>query len=152
MKTGKRIQQAREQKNMTQEELAKRAKISRSALANYESGIREPKGEILVRIAEALEVSIDWLLYRTDDSTPPKFSKDEKSVPNAVPDFSWWYRDTPPTDVELEEFLQKANIYFDGTPLDEEDKEDIITYLKVKWEREKRKREKESKDKQKGGM
>jgi len=44
--------------------------------------------------------------------------------------------------VELEEFLKTANIYFNGAPLDEDDKEDIITYLKVKWEREKRKRNK----------
>ncbi|MDH7579109.1 MAG: hypothetical protein QHH75_15150 [Bacillota bacterium] len=57
-------------------------------------------------------------------------------------DVSWWYRDTPPTDVELEEFLKTANVYFDGAPLNEEDKEDIVTYLKVKWEREKKKREK----------
>ena len=71
---------------------------------------------------------IDRNLLGRDPSTPP-----------------WWYRNTPPTDVELEEFLKTARIHFDGAPLTDEDKEDIMTYLKVKWEREKKKREKEGK-------
>jgi len=44
----------------------------------------------------------------------------------------------------LEEFLKNANVYFDGAPLDEEDKEDILDNLAWKWEREKKKQEKES--------
>lgn len=58
---------------------------------------------------------------------------------------SWWYRDTPPTRVELGEFLKQADVYFNGASLGEEDKEDILDYLAWKWEREKRKREKDSK-------
>jgi len=134
---GKRIKKLREQQDKTQEELAEKAGITRSALANYESGVREPKGIILVRIAEALKTTTDYLLTGKDEEISHQAS--DPSTP------SWWYRDTPPTDVELEEFLHKANVYFDGAPLDEEDKEDIITYLKVKWEREKKKREKENK-------
>jgi len=34
--------------------------------------------------------------------------------------------------MELEEFLKKANVHFDGVPLNGEDKEDIMTYLSVK--------------------
>lgn len=67
---GKRIKQRREQMGLTQEELANKANISRSALANYESGVREPRGAILVRLAEALETSSDYLLGHTSDSRP----------------------------------------------------------------------------------
>jgi len=67
-KVGRRIKELREQLGLTQEELAEKASISRSALANYESGVREPKGIILVRLAEALETSADYILTgKTND-------------------------------------------------------------------------------------
>ncbi|KYH31535.1 MAG: helix-turn-helix domain-containing protein [Moorella sp. (in: firmicutes)] len=62
MSIGKRIKELREKIGLTQEELAERVQISRSALANYESGYREPKGDILVRFAKALNTSTDFLL------------------------------------------------------------------------------------------
>jgi len=34
--------------------------------------------------------------------------------------------------VELAEFLKMARIYFDGAPLTDEDKEDIMAYLRFK--------------------
>jgi transcriptional regulator with XRE-family HTH domain len=142
MMIGKRIKELREQLGLTQEELAEKVGVTRSALANYESGLREPKGDILVRFARALDTTTDYLLGkvgRTNNPKPPNNNHSDLSTS------SWWFQDTPPTDVELEEFLKNANVYFDGAPLNEEDKEDIITYLKVKWEREKRKREKERK-------
>lgn len=123
-----RIRELRIKRNVTGPELAKKLNITTAYLYDLEKGKRRLNEDILKKLAEIFGVSVDYLLgsnSQPDPSTP-----------------SWWYRDTPPTDVELEEFLKKANIYFDGAPLDEEDKEDILTYLKVKWEREKRKRDK----------
>ncbi|MDH7578510.1 MAG: helix-turn-helix domain-containing protein [Bacillota bacterium] len=70
MEIGKRIKALREEKDLTQEELAERIQISRSALANYESGLREPKGDILKRFAKALDTTTDYLLGETDDPRP----------------------------------------------------------------------------------
>lgn len=120
---------------MTQEDLAKSLKVSRGAVSMWEINQRTPDPETLQKLADFFGCSVDYLLGRNEK---PR-EQNDLSTP------SWWYRDTPPTDVELEEFLKTANIYFDGAPLDEEDKEDILTYLKVKWEREKRRREKEGK-------
>lgn len=52
----------RKDNNLTQDELAKRLKISRSAVANYEKGIREPNFEMLENIADCFNISIAELL------------------------------------------------------------------------------------------
>ncbi|WP_075864953.1 helix-turn-helix domain-containing protein [Carboxydothermus islandicus] len=128
---GKKLRELRKSQGLTQKELGRRLNVTEAAVGMWEQGRRLPDPEVLARLAEIFGVSVDYLLGNNQQASP--------STP------SWWYRDTPPTNVELEEFLKNANIYFDGTPLDEEDKEDILTYLKVKWEREKKKREKDSK-------
>jgi len=130
MTFGKRLKNLREQHGLSREELAKKLGLSYWAISKYETNSRVPDHEIVKKIANIFKVRIDFLYgqeeeYINDPSTP-----------------HWWHRETPPSDIELEEFLKTANIYFDGVPLDEEDKEDIMTYLRVKWEREKRKREK----------
>lgn len=83
MEIGKRIKVLREKKDFTQEELAERIQISRSALANYESGLREPKGDILKRFAKALDTTTDYLLGRTDDPYPP--SQNQSNQRNGDP-------------------------------------------------------------------
>ncbi len=130
---GRRLKLARENKGWSQIYVAKLLNgVTSQALSNYERGERDPDTALLRQLAQLYEVSVDWLLDSTNNPKLP-----DPSIP------SWWNRNTPPTNVELEEFLKNANIYFDGAPLDEEDKEDIMTYLSVKWERERRKREKE---------
>ncbi|MBE3586531.1 MAG: helix-turn-helix transcriptional regulator [Thermoanaerobacter sp.] len=81
---GKRIKELREQLGLTQEELAEKVGISRSALANYESGLREPKGDILVRFANALNTTTDYLLgktSRTDKPDPERKNTIEEEFP-----------------------------------------------------------------------
>ena len=43
------------------------ADITERAYANYESGVRMPKLDILIRIADVYKVSLDYLTGRTDD-------------------------------------------------------------------------------------
>ncbi len=52
----------RKDNNLTQDELAKKLRISRSAVANYEKGIREPNFEMLENIADCFNISIAELL------------------------------------------------------------------------------------------
>jgi len=47
---------------MTQEEFAERLGVSQSQLSKYERGIAAPPADILLRIKERCQVSIDWLL------------------------------------------------------------------------------------------
>jgi len=59
---GARIAALRRAAGWNQAELAKRLQISSSAVGMYEQGRREPSAEILVRMAKALGVSVDYLL------------------------------------------------------------------------------------------
>ena len=57
-----RLKELREDKNLTQYELAKILNISRSSLASYETDAREPDFTMLKLIASYFGVSIDYLL------------------------------------------------------------------------------------------
>lgn len=48
----------------TQKQMAERLGITENAYQNYEYGKREPKLDVLVQIAEILDVSIDDLLLK----------------------------------------------------------------------------------------
>lgn len=61
-----RLKQLRLQKNITQEQLAKHLGIPRSTYSNYEYGNREPDANTLNKIADYFDVSVDYLLGRTD--------------------------------------------------------------------------------------
>ena len=59
---GARIAALRRAAGWNQAELAQRLQISPSAVGMYEQGRREPSADMLVRMAKALGVSVDYLL------------------------------------------------------------------------------------------
>lgn len=61
-----RIKNLREDNDLTQQNLADYLKISRSAYKNYENGERGIPTEILIRIADFYNVTIDYLVGRSD--------------------------------------------------------------------------------------
>lgn len=63
------LKSLRKSKGLTQDELAKRLKISRSTIGMYENGSREPDFETIELIADFFNVDIDYLLGRTDKTT-----------------------------------------------------------------------------------
>lgn len=63
------LKSLRTAKGMTQDELAKALKISRSTVGMYESGSREPDYETLELIADYFNVDINYLLGRTNRTT-----------------------------------------------------------------------------------
>jgi len=71
MSFGKRLRKAREAKGLTQKELANLLFLGESTISFYEADKREPKLEILEKLANALDVSVDWLLGRTNDPPIP---------------------------------------------------------------------------------
>ena len=59
---GSRIKAAREKAGMTQEDLAAALEMSPTHISVIERGVKSPKLETLVNIANALNVSSDMLL------------------------------------------------------------------------------------------
>lgn len=65
---GEAIKAVREQRNMSQSELAQLAMLSRVSITKYENGSVEPGAIALSRIADALDVSTDFLLGRNSET------------------------------------------------------------------------------------
>ena len=63
---GKILKSLREEKCITQDMLANVLNVSRSSVANYETGVREPDIACLEDIADFFGVSVDYLLGRSD--------------------------------------------------------------------------------------
>ena len=59
---GKTIQTLREQRGLSQKELAKRVGVSTGAIGNYEAGLRRPKFEVLEAFADVFNVPMGVLL------------------------------------------------------------------------------------------
>ncbi|MBE7035707.1 MAG: helix-turn-helix transcriptional regulator [Ruminococcaceae bacterium] len=92
----------------SQEALAKELGISRSCLANYETGNRQPDQETLIRIADIFNVLTDYLVDRTD------------------------FRNFDLTRSEMDELIQiknKLNIYNDFLDLSSMDIEGRIAVI-----------------------
>lgn len=56
----------RKEHNITQKELASGCNLTEISIQNYESGRRKPSYEALLALADFFDVSIDYLVGRTD--------------------------------------------------------------------------------------
>ena len=65
-----RIKFLREELNMTQQELANKLDGAKSTVAMYENETRKPSMEVLLRLSEIFNCSIDYLLGKTDIRNP----------------------------------------------------------------------------------
>jgi len=59
-----RLKLVRSHKGLTQRQLAERLNLSPSTIALYETGNRNPDPDMLKKLADFLDCSIDWLLGR----------------------------------------------------------------------------------------
>ncbi len=66
----KRLKAERKRKDWTQEVLAGKIGITIGTLSGYERNYREPGFRTVIKIAETLDVSIDYLLGRTNSRNP----------------------------------------------------------------------------------
>lgn len=64
MSFGLKLKYYRKQKKLSQDELSKFAKISPSAICQYERGGREPSLSNLIKLANAFKITIDDLLNK----------------------------------------------------------------------------------------
>ena len=61
-----RLKQLRVDKHMTQAQVAERIGVTASMVSSYETDIRLPSFEVVVRIADLFGVTVDYLLCRED--------------------------------------------------------------------------------------
>ncbi len=68
----KKLKLARQQKGFTQGQLARRVGSDSQRISKYERGVMVPTTPILIKIANALEVSLNYLLLDADDKAVSK--------------------------------------------------------------------------------
>jgi transcriptional regulator with XRE-family HTH domain len=67
MRFGSRIIEARKEKNLSQEALAKALNATPTTIGRYERDEVKPSIEVAAKIAEALGVSVDYLIGKSDN-------------------------------------------------------------------------------------
>ncbi|MBP1574374.1 MAG: helix-turn-helix transcriptional regulator [Oscillospiraceae bacterium] len=68
----KNLRSIREDNDIKQKDVAKYLNVSQNTYSQYENGIISLTAEVLIKLAEYYNVSIDYLLNRTDN---PKVNK-----------------------------------------------------------------------------
>lgn len=66
MEFSERLRELRKKENFTQVEVAEKLGISQPAYASWERGVKKPTQENLVKIAQVLNVSVDYLVGNSD--------------------------------------------------------------------------------------
>ncbi|MFB5760231.1 helix-turn-helix domain-containing protein [Paenibacillus medicaginis] len=114
---GERISALRENRKLTQEEMASQLQISRASLSHYEKNRRKPDFDTLRKIADFFQVSIDYLLGRDDDLIPA--ANDE------ILEFS--------ENLELsdENILERFSFAIDGKELTPEEAKRFIAFIRA---------------------
>lgn len=67
-----RLKECRKKKGVKQSEVADRLNVQRQIISYYESGTRKPNLDDLIMLADFYNVSIDYLVGRTDTPTTDK--------------------------------------------------------------------------------
>lgn len=116
---GERLKELRLENELTQLELAKKLFISKSSICKYEKDNNFPEASLLQKIADYFNVSVDYLLGKSDD---------RKIILN--------------DDIHLKYALKLADILkSNGYELTEESIPDIVDYAKYKLEQLKKKQD-----------
>ena len=69
MKFSERLKELRKKANFTQVEVAEKLGISQPAYASWERGVKKPTQENLVKIAQVLNVSVDYLVGNSEEKS-----------------------------------------------------------------------------------
>ncbi|WP_431801604.1 helix-turn-helix domain-containing protein [Halobacillus andaensis] len=107
-----RLTKLRKERMWTLQETADQLGIAKSTYAGYESGYRQPSLDSLIKLADIMDTSIDYLLNRIEDSQSPMNNK----------------------TIHLEHFDQneKWEIRLDDKSLTKEELNDFIAFVRSK--------------------
>ena len=130
-----RIVSLRNEKNITQSQLAEELNISPSAIGMYEQGRRKPSYELLEEICDYFNVDMDYLMGRSDIKNRYqaglKYDWESKKEEKENDIFSQLTEDEL---AKLEKFNNMSTVMFmnEGNDISDKDKETLaIAYAEV---------------------
>ena len=107
---------------MTQKDLSEKLNVSRATVGRYETDERFPDKDTLKNIADIFDVSIDYLLKRTDNKTIDTISSNS-SVDKCLEDIAYKKTYDDIIDILISEDLMDEKNY-----IPEEILQDIVEY------------------------
>lgn len=117
MMLGERIRSLRKEKKMTQQDLADHLKLAKSTISQYENNINEPDNDTTNRIADFFNVTVDYLLGRTNNP--------ERALSEETRDF------VDSLELSDAEILTKFKFMVDGKPLTEEQAKRFVALVRA---------------------
>ena len=105
---GSRLKQLRIEKDLTQTELGNQFNVHKGSVSNWENDNRFPDGQQLTKIADFFDVSIDYLLGRTDKRKPNHLTKED--LIKIAPEHAWLFEEEGLKYVELVDELKGKEI------------------------------------------
>ena len=80
------LRKIREKRNINQLKIAMDIGITQESISKYETGNAFPSKEILIKLADYFNCSIDYLLNRTDNPNinKEKISKEDEKIENLI--------------------------------------------------------------------
>jgi len=101
------LKEERLRRNWSQDFLAEKLHITRTALSNFENGKRSPKSDLLEAIAEIFNVSIDYLLGR--EIKPASIERESIAQIIQNEDCVHIILPTPKTDMDADKMKQTVD-------------------------------------------
>lgn len=137
------LREARKSEQLTQEELAEKADLTRQTIGNYEKGETTPSGAILKRLAAVLGFPARFFVQRGnvhDQESSTIFWRSQTSAAKRAkeqhaPKLRWMmeFVDYLSRYVELPEFELPSVLTDDPMTLEEEDIEEVANDTREKW-------------------
>lgn len=122
---GQRIKELRKKRKMTQYDLAQLLGISSSAIGMYEQDRRDPNYELILKISEIFEVTVDYLLSNDDTEVCAELVYKTKSKKNDLSDMVKQFK---------EQIMQQQGLMFKGEALTDDDIMKVFSAMEVGME------------------
>ncbi|MEK3674654.1 helix-turn-helix domain-containing protein [Paenibacillus sp. FSL R10-2771] len=105
---GARLKQARENKRLTQQEVADKFGVSNGTISGYERNYRDPDSDTLAQLADLYDVSLDWLKGRDKKESEYTLPEDVmvRIIKEAEAEFKVSLQDDPVVESAVRELVQ----------------------------------------------
>lgn len=139
MVIGERLKMARKMAGMSQQKLGEEAGVSRMSISKYERDINVPKSQVLIKLARALDVKIEYLLRPVEVSLSKPMFRKRTSLPKKKE-----YQILEKTRDWVERYLEVEALFNDtpqyskprinNTIREMDDVEEVVLKLRKEWD------------------
>lgn len=109
-----RIKELRLKKSLTQEGLATILQCSQNLISRIEAQTADPKASILLQLADYFHVSVDYLLCRSDISSPPELLNMDPSTARYYPFYLKFQELTPENQEMVMQIMERLKSSQEG--------------------------------------